>query len=330
METLLKNTNAYKLLRTECSGGRFGHAYLLHFDDGRNLKKALTTFAKLFFIGEQNFSRIEKLIDEGSFSDCLYYPAEDKKLTVEDAENIREESLLSPLEGNKKLFLLGDFAEANAQTQNKLLKLLEEPPEGVIFLLGATTVFPILTTVLSRTKKLEIQPFSPEEVTACLNRIYGEKYDRQTLALCAAASNGNVGEAQNILEGGYFKTLSESAFSLVLCEESKLPTAVKNVGETKHKKQLLSLLRLIFRDGILLKMQKQTGINNESLLLLKSEKEQLLEVAEKYELSTLLYAQEEISNAEKQVQFNAVFPQCIGLCMANIRKNNKQAKQKEI
>ncbi|MBQ7831311.1 MAG: hypothetical protein IJ393_04475 [Clostridia bacterium] len=330
METLLKNTNAYKLLWTEGKENHFGHAYLLQFDDGRNLKTALKTFAKLFFMENANFSRIEKLIDEGSFSDCLYYPAEDKKLTVDDAENIKEESLLSPLEGNRKLFLLGDFAEANPQTQNKLLKLLEEPPEGVVFLLGATTVFPILTTVLSRTKKLEIQPFSPEEVEACLLRIYGEKYDRKTLAFCAAASNGNVGEAQNILEGGFFKTLSENAFSLVLCEDYKLPVAVKNVGETKHKKQLLSLLRLIFRDGLLLKMQAQTGINNENLLLLKSEKERLFEVAEKYTLSTLLYAQEEISSAEKQVQFNAVFPQCIELCMANIRENNNNTKQKEL
>ena len=80
---------------------------------------------------------------------CLY---------AEDAENIREETLLSPIEGERKLFVLGDFAEANTQTQNKLLKLLEEPPQGVIFLLGATTVFPVLPTVLSRTKKLEILP----------------------------------------------------------------------------------------------------------------------------------------------------------------------------
>ena len=330
METLLKNTNAYKLLWTERKENRFGHAYLLQFDDGRNLKTALKTFAKLFYMYSANYSRIEKLIDEGSFSDCLYYPAEDKKLTVDDAENIKEESLLSPIEGDRKLFLLGDFAEANPQTQNKLLKLLEEPPEGVIFLLGATTVFPILTTVLSRTKKLEIQPFSPEEVEACLSRIYGDKYDKKTLALCAAASNGNVGEAQNILEGGYFKTLSENAFSLVLSEDNKLPSAVKNVGETKHKKQLLSLLRLIFRDGLLLKMQEQTGINNENLLLLKSEKEKLLEVAKKYTLSTLLYAQEAISDAEKQVQFNAVFPQCIELCMANVRAYNQNEKQKEL
>ena len=45
--------------------------------------------------------------------------------------------------------------------------------------------------------------------------------------------------------------------------------------------------------------------------------------AEKYTVSALLYAQEALSNAELQVQFNAVFPQCIEVCIANIRQKNK-------
>lgn len=75
---------------------------------------------------------------------------------MEDAERILEESALKPVEGNKKLFVAGDFAEATTQAQNKLLKLLEEPPEGVYFLLGATVSFSVLPTILSRTEKLEI------------------------------------------------------------------------------------------------------------------------------------------------------------------------------
>ena len=195
MQTLLKTTQAYSLLQTEGKERRFGHAYLLLFNDPKNIRLALKTFAKLFFdcaeteneggmYASNDKKRIAELIDNDSFSDCLFFPSQDKKLTVEDAERIQEECTLNPVEGNRKVFLLADFAEANVQTQNKLLKMLEEPPEGVIFLLGATTVFPVLPTVLSRTKKLEIQPFEIAEVTECLTRIYGDKYDRETLALC--------------------------------------------------------------------------------------------------------------------------------------------------
>ena len=320
METLLKGTQAYRLLEKDCRENTFSHAYLLQFEDRKNLKIALKAFAKLFFMEEisQDSGRIERLIDKESFSDCLFFPSEGKKLSVEDAERIKEESLLSPLESQRKLFVLGDFSEANAQTQNKLLKLLEEPPENVVFLLGATTSFSVLTTVLSRTKKLEILPFSMEEVTACLARIYKDEYTMDALKLCSATSGGIVGEAQNVLEGGYYKALLDGAFDLALSDEHRLGQVVKTVGETKYKKELLSLLRLIFRDGLMVKMNAQPYRGS---VLLGLEKVRLQEVAKKYSLSALLHAQEVISEAELQTQFNAVFPQCIEVCITKIRKD---------
>jgi len=329
MLELLKKTQAYRLVQKESAENVCSHAYLLLFDDARNLRFVLKEFAKILFncaeIDEwtedrEEKERVARLIDEESFSDCLVYPMEGKKLAVEDAEKIREESVLSPIEGERKVFILGDFAEANVQTQNKLLKLLEEPPQGVIFLLGATTVFPVLTTVQSRTKKLEILPFGIMETAEALRRIFGNKYDNQTLELCAAASGGVLGEAQTILEGGYYKTLIENAFSLCLSEEDKLPLVVRAIGETKHKKELLSLLRLIFRDALLIKTKKAECKKS---VLLRSEKENIEKIANQYTLTALLYAQEALSEAEMQVQFNAVFPQCIGLCIANIREKNK-------
>ena len=280
--------------------------------------------------------RIAELIDSNGFSDCLFFPADGKKLTVEDAENIREESTLNPVEGERKVFLLGDFAEANAQTQNKLLKLLEEPPRGVVFLLGATTAFPVLPTVLSRTKKLEIQPFDIVDVAECLFRFYGDKYSRETYTLCAATSGGSVGEAQNILEGGFYTALIDNAFALASTTNERLPVLVRQIGETKHPKELLALIRIIFRDALLLKMrtmqslsaaakkmQSPSGKPVDGQLLLRSEKQKLLAVAKKYTFSALLYAQESLSKAELQVKFNAVFPQCIELCIANILEKNR-------
>ena len=335
MQTLLKNTQAYRLLKTESEEGRLSHAYLLLFNDARNLRSALKIFAKLFIQQEfidnpSGFQRVCGLIDNENFSDCLFFPAEGKKLAVEDAEKILEESTLNPIETQKKIFVLGDFAEANMQTQNKLLKLLEEPPKNVVFLLGATSVFPVLPTVLSRTKKLEIQPFHIEEITQCLSRIYADRFDEKTLSLCAAASGGSLGEAQNIAEGGHYQSLVENAFSLVLCENSRLPALVRQIGETKQQKELLTLLRLIFRDALLLKtsakksFQKTDTTSLKGKILLKNELERIQRTADFYTLPALLYAQEALSEAEKQVKFNAVFSQCIELCIANIRHKNRK------
>ena len=93
MQTLLENTQAYRLLKMESEEGRLGHAYLLLLNDARNLRSALKTFAKLFLKSEfeENSSAYQRactLIDAENFSDCLFYPTAGKKLAVEDAEKI--------------------------------------------------------------------------------------------------------------------------------------------------------------------------------------------------------------------------------------------------
>ena len=123
--------------------------------------------------------------------------------------------------------------------------MLEEPPKNVLFLLGATNAFSILPTVLSRVKKLEILSFETNSIADYLRRTYGSKYDERTLELCAATANGNVGDACNILEGGYYRELIENAFSLTLSPVHKLPSSVKQVGETVRKKELLLLLKAL-------------------------------------------------------------------------------------
>ena len=332
MQTLLKTTRAYRLLQAETQNDRCSHAYLLQMDDARNLRTVLKEFAKLFFhCAEPTTDKgrnLARRIDEENFTDCLFYPDADKKFVVDDAERLTEESLLKPVEGDKKVFVVCDFAEANAASQNKLLKLLEEPPENVVFLLGATSSYPVLSTVLSRVAKLEIPPFNEREIEGALRRIYTQSnYTEKDFELVAASCSGSLGTAQNMLEGGEYKTLLENAFSLCLATGATLPALVKKIGETPYKKQLLFLLRLIYRDALVLKTQNRTDT-----LLLRSQKERILEVADKYLISSLVFAQKTITQAEKDIAFNAVFPQCLEITLSKIllqnakdlRKNGKK------
>ncbi|MBE5750914.1 MAG: hypothetical protein E7357_00715 [Clostridiales bacterium] len=317
MQSLLKGTRAYKQLKVDGEKGCFSHAYLVLFDDARNLRGALKTFAKLFFACDEPYTpaqtRVADLIDTESFSDCLFYPAPNEKFVVEDAERLAEECSLKPVEGDKKVFVVADFATATVAAQNKLLKLLEEPPTGVIFLLGATTVFPVLTTVLSRVKKLEITPFETEDIAACLARQYGDKYGVDEYTLCAAASGGSLGGAQNTLEGGAYKTLTDDAFALLLSPLYTLPPLIKRIGETKRKKELFSLMRLIMRDGLIVK----ANLSKERLFL-RSERARIAQIADRFSLNALVFAQERILQAERENFFNATFPQCLETMVADI------------
>ena len=323
MLSLLKSTNAYNLLKKEARENTLSHAYLLTFDDEKNLPFALKAFAKVLLGAEENDwgefddpsqKRISDLVDANSFSDCLFFPKENARFGVEDAEKIVEETLVRPLEGERKVFLIHNFDDALAPAQNKLLKVLEEPPEGVYFLLGAKVSYSVLTTVLSRTEKLEILPFSTEEVYSCLLRTQ-ENASQTDLALCAAVSSGSVGKAQFFLEGGFYKALAQSAFDVCLSSPATLAQNVRKATDTKYKTELLSLFRFIFRDALAYK----TG--NGKHLILKPEKEKIAKIAEKYSVQALLKAQEEFSKAEKNMKFNVNFPQCIEICFALIQKN---------
>ena len=324
MLTLLQNTRAYKLAMGERAKGELSHAYLLHFPDARNLRTALAAFAKLFFNCQNTQTaeteRIARLIDDEQFSDCLFFPEKDKKFVVEDAEKISEESSLKPVESDEKLFVICDFDGATPAAQNKLLKLLEEPPKGVRFLLGATTVFPVLSTVLSRVKVLEIPAFSTQQIVECLNREYTDEYSTADKELCAAACGGVLGVAQNMLTSGAYKSLVDDAFALAGAKEHQLPLLIKNVGDTKRKKELLSLLRIIWRDALLLKAAetKQGQGLNENVFL-QTEVKRLKEIAGSLSLPALVYAQEAVSKAERQVTFNAYFPQCLQVLIASVR-----------
>ena len=175
--------------------------------------------------------------------------------------------------------------------------------------------------------KLEILPFPESALSSALARIYGEnKFTQTDFQLCATASGGSLGTAQTMLEGGEYKTLIDEAFSLCLCTGKTLPPLVRKTGETKRKKELLFLLRTIFRDALLVK----TLPSKKDALLLKPKADELTAVAEKYRAEALIYAQEEISKAEKQVFFNAYFPQCLEVLISNILFfNAKQAKKNQ-
>lgn len=329
MQTLIKNTPAYKLFQNETRSGKHAHAYLIVMDDARNLRQTLLTFAKVLYGCDNPYTPEEETlasrIDNGTFSDCYAYPEDGKKFLVEDAERLTEECFLMPVESDKKVMVVSDFAEANVASQNKLLKLLEEPPYGVVFLLGATSVFSILPTVLSRVSKLEIPPFHETEVAKALKRLYPTGYTEEDFSLCSVASGGSVGTAQSILEGAEFRALIADAFTLCLADKSVLPQLVKKIGEVKRKKELLFLLRVIFRDAVLVK----SAPTKESYTLLQSERKRVTEVAEKFPVSTLLFAQKKIADAERDVAFNAVFPQCLELLFAGIFAHKEKAEKLE-
>ncbi len=312
METLLRSTTAYKLLARDARENRLANTYLLLMQDEDNLRAALKIFAALFFGGgAETTARIAR----ENHPDCMILPPPGKAPDKDMAEKVVEESFLSPVEGKHKVFVLDNMHRANAVAQNKLLKSLEEPPQGVHFLLGAASEFPILPTVRSRAAKLEIPPFSQGEIEAYLKRNYS---DVGNVAACAAASDGSLGRAQRLLLGGRFAELSSLAMACVTASAKDIPAAARALGGVTEKGEFLSLLRGVYRDMLFLRLGRPAVTAG------GAEGERLCAIAREYTPAVLVYALDVFAEAEKQITFNANLTQCVEVALWKIDKEKRK------
>lgn len=294
MERLLKNTTAYKIFSADRLSGKLSHAYMLHFADPKNLRAALKIFATEFFNADLSLAA---RIQSESYTDLKIYPAEDKKISVDGISEIIEDSALRPVEGDKKLYIITGFEGASALVQNKLLKTLEEPLPGIYFILGVTTVAPVLDTVLSRVKMLEVPPFTAEEIFSVLER---EGKNPQNLA-AAKSCNGVLGNAQNMVSGGWFKEVSEAAWEICSVNNvSQIADVVKKYGEIKYKQELLSEMQNIYFSAL-----TEGGKLNTYL-----------------QKHTIIYALEQITRANADLKFNAFFAGLLYDFMLKVVKEN--------
>lgn len=288
MNTLLHSTNAYISMKRDVSPST-----LVVFPDAKYLRSLLKECAKAFF-GEENKRRCA-LIGEENFSDCPVFPAAGTKITVDDAARMIDECLLAPVEEEKKLFVLDAFESASALVQNKLLKILEEPPAGVYFLLGASSEGAVLPTVLSRMRKIIVPPFSEEQILSALKRNHAGE---EGLSRAAAASGGVYSLAEELLSGGENFRIAERIF-----EGKELETLCREAEKTKDRNALFAALQLTARDLLFYK----TGQGRYASL----KSEGLKRLAETFHEGALLSAARLIGNARRDAEFNAPLRQCL-------------------
>ena len=94
----------------------------------------------------------------------VYEPAETKNVKVDFIkDNVVAESYLKPQFARTKTFII-DFDYLGVESQNALLKSLEEPRKDVVFILTSSNTDAVLDTVMSRVTEIKLDPYSEEEL----------------------------------------------------------------------------------------------------------------------------------------------------------------------
>ena len=124
---------------------------------------------------------------------------------VDDIRSLREEAIFSPATVKKRVYII-DEAHSLATSSmafNALLKILEEPPEHVMFILCTTAPQKILPTIVSRCQRHSFTRIEPEAIAARLGYVAGQEgmaLEPDAAALLARMADGGMRDALSLLD----------------------------------------------------------------------------------------------------------------------------------
>jgi DNA polymerase-3 subunit delta' len=171
------------------------HAYLFVGPSGSGKRAAAHAFAAALLApaGADRDDRDARLALAGTHPDLRIVEREGASISAKQADDIVRAASLSPIEGDRKVLVLDEFHLMTAAVAPKLLKTIEEPPAGTIFVVIADDVPPELVTIASRCVRIEFGPVPVALVEATLE---AEGAEASVARLAAAAAGGDLDRAR--------------------------------------------------------------------------------------------------------------------------------------
>ncbi len=122
---------------------------------------------------------------------------------VDDARDLRERAFYAPASSRYKIYIIDEAHMVSREGFNALLKLVEEPPEHVMFVFATTEPDKVITTIRSRTHHYPFRLVPPGELQAHLVHVCEQEkvtVDPALLALVVRAGRGSVRDSLSVLD----------------------------------------------------------------------------------------------------------------------------------
>ena len=167
-------------LRKQVAEGRTSHAYL--FTGTRGTGK--TTCAKILAKAVNCESPVDGDpccrcpaclgIENGSFLDVLELDAASNN-GVDQVRALRDEAVYAPANVKKRVYIVDEVHMLSTPAFNALLKILEEPPEHLMFILATTELHKVPATILSRCQRFSFKRITPRDIAGRLEYVAGQE-----------------------------------------------------------------------------------------------------------------------------------------------------------
>lgn len=198
---------AVNLLKQHIASGSVRHAYLFTGPQGVGRRTLAIRLAQALNCPQPSASgeacgvcQTCHQIEHMQYPDLEVIQAEQRggTLRVDQVRELQRHVALAPYQGKYRVALLLFFEEANANTANALLKILEEPPAQVVIILTAESAELLLPTIVSRCEVIRLRPLPQEQVSKALQERWDVPAGQATLL--ASISGGRPGYAMHLYQ----------------------------------------------------------------------------------------------------------------------------------
>ena len=141
-------------------------------------------------------------LESGSFLDVLEIDAASNN-GVDSVRILRDDAIYTPSEVKKRVYIIDEVHMLSIAAFNALLKIIEEPPEHLLFILATTELNKVPATILSRCQRFSFRRLRPEDIAGRLNFIAyqeGIQIEPAALRLLSRLADGALRDGVSLLD----------------------------------------------------------------------------------------------------------------------------------
>lgn len=175
----------------------------------------------------------------GSNPDVLIFP-KGNSFQVSDADEIINSAFLAPMIFDEKIIYIKDLDNSTESAQNKILKILEDTPKNVRFILSTTNKSKLLQTIISRCNIVNVPELNFNQVKSCF-----KNQSEETLLFAYNLFGGNLGKIKSFLDSKNFNEANLLANNIVNDLKSSKEIIFYSSKISKSKELFLEVLQLL-------------------------------------------------------------------------------------